>query len=1164
MKKITNYSVGVDIGTGSVGWAVIDENYKLCKLKGKDAWGALIFEDAKTAAERRGFRAQRRRNERKKERIRFLQELMSDLVLAKDESFFIKLKESSLRSDIANTNYKRNNYYNLFEGEYTDKDYYRDYKTIYHLRDYLCTTTEKADIRLIYLAMHHILKYRGNFLYEGKNIDSANNIISQSLKELFILLEKYEVEDCNYLFKVDELVCILKDKTLTKARKNDKLKEIFNNKKYAKNYQAIINLILGNTAVLRDALFLKEALLNDEEKPIKFSFANENFDAEEESYLNLAESEDRRELLVILKSIYTASLFESITGGESCISKGMIKKYEKHKEDLRIFKALLKESFPVVINEETGKPFYTEMFRSKKGVNYVNYVGSNSGGTHYEKRVKKDVFYDKVKKVLSKIPEGEKKSYCLNQIEMDNFLPLINSVENSSIPYQMHKKELEIIIDNQIKFYPQLKELKDKIIAIMTFKRPYYVGTLKGEYSWCKQTINERVTPWNFYELIDTEQLADEFIVKMTNYCNVFKDEKVLPLKSIIYQTYITLNEINKIKYKDKTICVDWKKTIFNELCCKQKIVKVKNIVAKLKSRYNLDIIESDISGLADVRLSGTMSSYIDFKSKLENFDLKNINHYEKALRILTIFNDEKIIKSRLMKLDFFSEKEINSLCKMQLSGWGRYSEKLLNGIEGKGGKTIVETMYETDKNINELLFNKDYGFANQIVSEKNTIDNFDYSRDIEPLYCSPSVKKAAWNALKVIGEIAKITKCPPTRIFLEDTHTTNEKVKADSRIAHLSELYKAIEKDDYFNIDCNNLIKEYKSNNKKIDNDKLYLWLIQLGRCMYTNEQIPFDKLSECEIDHIVPRSYIKDDSFENRVLVKRIENQQKTNTLALSPLIQDKMRNYWKFLYEHKFIGNKKLSNLTKREYTENDKKDFVNRQLVETSQIIKEVRKILEKRFPEANIKGIRAGMNSVFRKKYSEQNKAGFYKIRSLNNFHHAKDAYLTAVIGQFTTVACPFWGQDELNKAYKNYIANNEKSYFDVKTLVNKRYGLVIDLLESTDMNNFMLDENGEYLWDNEKYLNIFRTMEKNNCLIVKKQNYFANSEFYNQTIYGPSSGKKNLVPLKAKHGEKMPAIYGGYTNQNAAYFAIVKYDKIFKKISEKNYVCYKFHYRLLY
>ena len=59
MKKITNYSVGVDIGTGSVGWAVIDENYKLCKLKGKDAWGALIFEDAKTAAERRGFRAQR-------------------------------------------------------------------------------------------------------------------------------------------------------------------------------------------------------------------------------------------------------------------------------------------------------------------------------------------------------------------------------------------------------------------------------------------------------------------------------------------------------------------------------------------------------------------------------------------------------------------------------------------------------------------------------------------------------------------------------------------------------------------------------------------------------------------------------------------------------------------------------------------------------------------------------------------------------------------------------------------------------------------------------------------------------------------------------------------------------------------------------------------------
>lgn len=1175
MKKYSDYSIGVDIGTGSVGWAVIDGNYKLCKFKGKDAWGAFVFDDAKTAVSRRDFRAQRRRNERKKERIRLLQELMSDLVLAKDDSFYIRLKESSLRSDIVGDNYKRSNYYNLFDGEYTDKDYYNDYPTIYHLRDFLCSSQNKADIRLVYLALHHILKYRGNFLYEGKNLDTSKSMLAESFAELFILLEKYQIENCNYLSKIDEMTGILKNKTFSKSIKIDKLKEILCDKKYGKNYQAIISLIMGNTATLSDALFLSEPLMNDEDKPIKISFANEKYESEEESYLSLAESEDRKELLLNLKYIYTSSLFENITGGESRISKVMIKKYEKHQQDLKIFKNLLKEGFSVQMNPDTGKPHhseYSKMFRRKSGKNYVNYIGSKNNACHHEKRLKqddgkktvkqdedkkrvtKDEFYESVKKVLAKLPESDKKTYCLNQIELDNFLPLINSVENSSIPYQMHKKELELIIDNQSKFYPELANIKDKIISILTFKRPYYVGPLKGEYSWCEQTINERITPWNFYDLVDTEQLADKFIVKMTNYCNVFKDEKVLPLKSIIYQAYITLNEINKLKYKDKIICTDWKKTIFIELCCKQKTVKLKNIVAKLKNKYNLDVQESDISGLADDKLNGTMSSYIDFK-KLNNFDLKNIDNYEETIRILTIFNDEKIIKSRLRKLECYDEKQIKSLSKMSFSGWGRYSEKLLNGIKGKGGKTIVQTLYDSDKNINELLFNNEFGFANQVVAEKTNIEYFDYSRDIEPLYCSPSVKKAVWNALKLIEEIAKVAKCSPNRIFLEDTHTIQEKVKTDSRIAHLNELYKVIEKNEYFNKDCYDKVKELKANNKKLDSDKLYLWLIQLGKCMYTGEVIELDQLNECEIDHIVPRSYIKDDSFENRVLVKKIENQQKTNTLSISPLIQTRMYNYWQFLYEHKFVGNKKLFNLTRGEYTEEDKIGFINRQLVETSQIIKEVRKILEKRFPKATIRGIRAGMNSVFRNKYSKENKAGFYKIRSLNNLHHAKDAYLTAVIGQFTTVACPFWGQNDLNKAYKHYIVYNNESKHDVKTLVNKRYGLVIDLLENTNMDNFMADDEGEYLWDNERYLNIFRTMEKNNCLIVKKQCYYANSEFYNQTIYSPRSGKKNLLPLKAKNGIEMPSnVYGGYSNENSAYFAIVKYEKISKTKKETKFV----------
>ena len=46
---MNKYYVGLDIGTNSVGWAVTDEKYNLCKFKKKDMWGIRLFESGKTA-----------------------------------------------------------------------------------------------------------------------------------------------------------------------------------------------------------------------------------------------------------------------------------------------------------------------------------------------------------------------------------------------------------------------------------------------------------------------------------------------------------------------------------------------------------------------------------------------------------------------------------------------------------------------------------------------------------------------------------------------------------------------------------------------------------------------------------------------------------------------------------------------------------------------------------------------------------------------------------------------------------------------------------------------------------------------------------------------------------------------------------------------------------
>ena len=38
------YYLGLDIGTNSVGWAVTDEEYNLCRFRGKDMWGIRLFD----------------------------------------------------------------------------------------------------------------------------------------------------------------------------------------------------------------------------------------------------------------------------------------------------------------------------------------------------------------------------------------------------------------------------------------------------------------------------------------------------------------------------------------------------------------------------------------------------------------------------------------------------------------------------------------------------------------------------------------------------------------------------------------------------------------------------------------------------------------------------------------------------------------------------------------------------------------------------------------------------------------------------------------------------------------------------------------------------------------------------------------------------------------
>ena len=148
-------------GKNAVGFAGTDENYNIIKKHQKHLFGVRAFEEGKPAQERRVFRASRRRLQRKKERIKLLQELLQNEIDKIDRGFFQRLNESMFHIEDKDV-YQSNTLFH--DKNYTDKDYHKTYPTVYHLRKALMMGQVK-DARLLYLGIEHIIKNSGHFLF---------------------------------------------------------------------------------------------------------------------------------------------------------------------------------------------------------------------------------------------------------------------------------------------------------------------------------------------------------------------------------------------------------------------------------------------------------------------------------------------------------------------------------------------------------------------------------------------------------------------------------------------------------------------------------------------------------------------------------------------------------------------------------------------------------------------------------------------------------------------------------------------------------------------------------------------------------------------------------------------------------------------------------------
>lgn len=621
------YYLGLDVGTNSVGWAVTDSQYNLCKFKKKDMWGIRLFESAKTAEDRRLKRGSRRRLERKKQRIDLLQEVFATEMNKVDSTFFIRLNESRLHLEDKSNDFK----YPLFiEKDYSDIEYYKEFPTIFHLRKHLIESEEKQDIRLIYLALHNIIKTRGHFLIDG-DLQNAKQLRPILDNFLLSLQEEQNLSVSLPDNKRDEFENILKDKSIAKSEKVKKLKNLFEisdelEKEEKKSQSAVIEnfckFIVGNKgAVCKFLRVSKEELEID-----SFSFSEGKY--EDDIVKNLEEKvPEKVYLFEQMKAMYDWNILVDILETEEYISFAKVKQYEKHKTNLRLLRD--------IILKYCTKDEYNRMFNDEKEAgSYTAYVGKlkkNNKKYWIGKKRNPEEFYKSLGKLLEKIEPSEEDSELLilmiEECKNRTLLPIQRNKDNGVIPHQIHEVELKKILGHAIKHYPFLTQtdkdgysIVQKIESIFRFRIPYYVGPLstrhqkEGSNTWIvRQTGREdRIYPWNIGEIVDFEKSNENFITRMTNKCTYLIGEDVLPKHSLLYSKYMVLNELNNVKVRGKKLPTSLKQKVFEDLFQNKTKVTGKNLLEYLQIQ-DKELQIDDLSGF-DKDFKTSLKSYLDFK----------------------------------------------------------------------------------------------------------------------------------------------------------------------------------------------------------------------------------------------------------------------------------------------------------------------------------------------------------------------------------------------------------------------------------------------------------------------------------------------------------------------------------------------------------------------
>lgn len=1102
MKNI--YYLGLDIGTDSVGYAATDTEYSLLKFKGEPMWGVHLFEEAKLNDERRSFRSARRRLERRKQRVKLTQEVFAPEIAKIDASFFRRIQESALWREDAQDKYA------LFsDKEYTDTDYHKAYPTIHHLISDLIHNSEPHDVRLVYLACAWLVAHRGHFF---------SDVSTESIGELLNITKSYN-ELMSY-FEATPWICdatafgeILKKRIGVNAKHKELCMLLFGTPKTPKSslsedeldysVEHMLKLLCGGKVSAKD-LFKKAEYA---EVP---SFSLDKADDElAEIFASLG---DDAELIKRLKNLFDWAQLADILSGEKYISDKKVAIYHQHKQDLKLFKHLVRKYAPRQ---------YNECFRNEQKAGYASYAksGKPEEFSKYVKGIFKSVIVD----------ESDKKAVedMLARLEIHTFCPKQVTSDNRVIPYQVYWVELKQILENASAYLPFLNATdtdgytnKDKLLSIMSFRVPYYVGPLNrhSSFAWIERKALGKIFPWNFHEKVDLDASEQAFINRMTNTCTYLPFANVLPKNSLLHEKFQVLNEINTLTVNGHRIPVEIKQRLYQELFLSRRKVTKKAIKdwMLLNDLYGKQELET--MGGVDDTIKSSLSSHISFKNLLQTQQLSE-SDVENIIRHRTYTEDNARFAEWVYKTyPLLSEEDRRYVSRLKFKDFARLSKEFLCDVYGTESYSetgeavsIIERMWNEEHNLMEILSEK-FTYRQHIeekASKYFSANPTNLDDRMRSMRISNAVKRPILRTLDIVSDVVKTAGGAPAKIFVEMARGGTENLKGKrtkSRYEQLKELYAKCNLEDAREMEL--LLDSLGDDrDRKLQGEKLFLYYLQLGKCMYSGQPIDIEHLADksYDIDHIYPQSKVKDDSvLNNKVLVLSKENGAKGDKYPIEEAVRHKMAEWWKLLLDNGLITAEKYKRLTRHTPFDVDEEwGFINRQLVETRQSTKAVATLLKEKYPNTEIVYVKAGMVSEFRQEFD------MLKSRAVNDLHHAKDAYLNVVVGNVYS-----------ERFTHNWFLENRDQYnLKISTLFSRR-----------------VEIKGRLIWNGSESLGkVKHTVQNKNAIHFTRYAFCRKGGFFDQNPVKADSG---LVPLKQGLETQK---YGGYNKPAASFFILTKY-----------------------